>query len=91
MDEYLGEASFKADFSVIEPEKAENLGNGSGAKQQVIQREHAEEETHGLMKIGVHLDDEHSSPSEPVGRPGKRGWRSRHEPPLVLEFQGEGK
>lgn len=61
-EEYLGEASFKADFSVIEPEKAENLGNGSGAKHQVIQRERAEEEKHGLMKTGVDLDDEHNSP-----------------------------
>lgn len=37
----------------------QNLGKGSGAKHQVIQREHAEEEIHGLMKTGVHLDDEH--------------------------------
>lgn len=60
MDEkYLDEASFKTDFSVIEPEKTENLGNHSGAKHQVIHREHTEEQIHGFMKTGVSFDDEY--------------------------------
>lgn len=60
-EKYLGEASFKVDFSVIEPEEAENLGNGCGAKHQVIHRGHAEEEIRGLMKTGVCLDDEYKA------------------------------
>lgn len=58
-EKYLEEASFKADFSVIQPEDTENLGNHSGAKHQVIHREHAEEEIHGFMKTGLCLDDEY--------------------------------
>lgn len=58
-EKYLDEASFKVDFSVIEPEETENLGNHSGAKHQVIHREHAEEEIHGFMKTRVCLGDEY--------------------------------
>lgn len=58
--EYLGRASFKVDFSVIEPEEAEDLGKGSGTQHQVIHRKHTEEEIHSFMKTRVCLDDEHN-------------------------------
>ena len=56
--EYLSQASLKADLSIAEPEEAEQFGHSCSTHNNVSHSQHAEEEVHRLMEAGVCLDDE---------------------------------
>jgi hypothetical protein len=55
--EHLGEAGFKANLSVLEPEEAEKFGNNCSTHYKISPSRHAQEEVHWLMEAGVCLDD----------------------------------
>lgn len=49
-EEELGKASLKADFSNVEPEELHNGRERGKSETQVSERQHGEEEVHGLVE-----------------------------------------